>query len=230
MRYVMKMKIAPSLMCADMLNLKKDIEIFEKTEIDYLHIDIMDGKFVPNYTLGTDICKKLKRNTDIPIDVHLMIENPESKLDWFEFGENDIVSIHYESTVHVQRTLAGIKKRGAKAFLALNPATPICSVENVLDDIDGVLVMTVNPGYAGQKIIPATIEKARRLREYLDKNGCNDIEIEADGNVSFENAKLLGEVGVNIFVAGSASIFNSSLRIEEGIEKFKSVINEFENQ
>ena len=116
-------KISPSLMCADFLNLEKDIRMFEKLGIEYLHIDIMDGSFVPNFTLGTDYIKGLKKATKIPLDIHLMINEPENKLDWFEFGENDYVSIHYETTKHVQRVLQRIKDRGAKPMLAINPAT-----------------------------------------------------------------------------------------------------------
>ena len=208
-------KISPSMMCADFLNLEKDIRILESNNIEYLHIDIMDGCFVPNYTLGTDYCKKLREASFIPLDIHLMIAEPERKLEWFGsagssgpvFGQNDYVSIHYESTVHVQRALKKIRSMGGRPMLALNPATPILMTENVLDDIDAVLIMTVNPGYAGQELIPAAINKIKRLREYLNNSGYSHIEIEVDGNVSFENAKLMSEAGANIFVAGSSSLF-----------------------
>ena len=216
-------------MCADFLNLEKDIRIFEANDIEYLHIDIMDGTFVPNYTLGTDYCKKLKEKSSIPLDIHLMITEPERKLDWFVFGENDYVSIHYESTVHVQRALKKIKTMGGKAMLALNPATPIIMLENILDDIDAVLIMTVNPGYAGQALIPATINKIKKLREELNNSGYSRIEIEVDGNVSFENAKLMSEAGANIFVAGSSSVFKSNAGksnadIESNIKQLRTAV------
>ena len=212
-------------MCADFLNLQKDIRIFEANHIEYLHVDIMDGSFAPNYTLGTDYCKKLKETSQIPLDIHLMITEPERKLDWFAFGENDYVSIHYESAVHVQRTLKKIRSMGGRPMLALNPATPIMMIENILDDIDAVLIMTVNPGYAGQALIPATINKIKRLREYLDNAGYSDIEIEADGNVSFENAKLMSEAGANIFVAGSSSVFKTGASMESNIHKLRDAID-----
>jgi len=213
-------------MCADFLNLERDVRIFEANHIDYLHIDIMDGEFVPNYTLGTDYCKKLKEASHIPLDIHLMITEPERKLDWFGsvFGENDYISIHYESTVHAQRALKKIRSMGGKPMLALNPATPIVMIENVLDDIDAVLIMTVNPGYAGQSLIPATVNKIKRLREYLDISGYPQIEIEVDGNVNFENARLMSESGANIFVAGSSSIFKSGAGIEENIENLRNSV------
>ena len=211
-------------MCADFLNLEKDIRIFEKNNIEYLHIDIMDGDFVPNYTLGTDYCKKLKENSPIPLDVHLMITEPERKLEWFMFGENDYVSIHFESTVHVQRALKKIRSLGGKPMLALNPATPIIMIENVLDDIDAVLIMTVNPGFAGQALIPATINKIKRLREYLDNSGYPEIEIEVDGNVSFGNAALMSEAGANIFVAGSSSIYKPGADIESNIKELRNAV------
>ena len=219
-------KISPSMMCANFLNLESDIRIFERSGIEYLHIDVMDGQFVPNYTLGVDYCKKLKEASKIPLDIHLMITEPERKLEWFAeaLGEGDYVSIHFESTVHVQRALKKIRQLGAKPMLALNPATPLVMLEDVLDDIDAVLVMTVNPGYAGQALVPATLKKISRLREYLDSWGYFDTEIEVDGNVSFENAKLMSEAGANIFVAGSSSVYKAGATLEENIQKLRDSV------
>lgn len=216
-------QIAPSMMCCDFLNLKSQLEIFEKTNIEYLHIDVMDGSFVPNYTLGTDFVKKLHKSTNIPLDLHLMIDRPEDKIEWFELNENDIVSVHFESTNHLQRTLQRIKNKGAKAMVAINPATPVCMLEEVLDDIYGVLIMTVNPGYAGQKLIPSALEKIAKTRKFLDEHGKTDILIEVDGNVSYENAKLMSEKGANIFVAGTSAIFANS-ELENNIEEFRKYI------
>lgn len=220
----MKNKICPSMMCADIFDLKNIVSVFEKTNIDYLHIDIMDGCFVPNYTLGTDYCRMLKEHTGIPLDIHLMINEPENKIDWFPIEEKDFVSVHCESTNHLQRALSRIKEKGAKAMVALNPATPLCAVENVLDDIDAVLIMTVNPGYAGQKLIPSTLKKIKSVREFLDSRGYKDIEIEVDGNVSFENAVKMKNAGANMFVVGSSGIFKKDFSLEEGIERFRIAV------
>ena len=220
----MQKKISPSIMCADFFQLDTYIKAFEKCNIDMIHVDIMDGNFVPNYTLGTDFIKALKRKTEIPLDIHLMINNPENKLDWFEFNENDYVSIHCESTPHLHKAISAIKNRRAKAMVAVNPATPICALESILDDIDAVLIMTVNPGFAGQKLIKSALKKITQLRNYLDKNGYEHIEIEVDGNVSFENAALMSKAGSNIFVAGTSSIFTKDLKLEDAINKLKNNI------
>ena len=220
----MQKKISPSIMCADFFQLDTYIKTFEKCNIDMIHVDIMDGSFVPNYTLGTDFIKALKRKTEIPLDIHLMINNPENKLDWFEFNENDYVSIHCESTPHLHKAISAIKNRRAKAMVAVNPATPICALESILDDIDAVLIMTVNPGFAGQKLIKSVLKKITQLRNYLDKNGYEHIEIEVDGNVSFENAALMSKAGSNIFVAGTSSIFTKDLKLEDAINKLKNCI------
>lgn len=220
----MQKKISPSIMCADFFQLDKYIKAFEKCNIDMIHVDIMDGSFVPNYTLGTDFIKALKRKTEIPLDIHLMINNPENKLDWFEFDENDYVAIHCESTPHLHKAISAIKNRRAKAMVAVNPATPICALESILDDIDAVLIMTVNPGFAGQKLIKSVLKKITQLRNYLDKNGYEHIEIEVDGNVSFENAALMSKAGSNIFVAGTSSIFTKDLKLEDAINKLKNCI------
>lgn len=215
-------QISPSIMCCDFLRLEEQLSVFEKTDIEYLHIDVMDGLFVPNYTLGSDFIKQLKKRTNIPLDLHLMIENPENKLDWFSFGEGDIVSVHVETTKHLQRVLQKIKDKGAKPFVALNPATPVCMIEDVLDDIQGVLVMTVNPGFAGQKLVSHGLEKIKKVRKMLDENGKCEIQIEVDGNVSFENAVLMNEAGADIFVAGTSSVFCGDL--EAGIKRMREVL------
>ena len=220
----MKKQISPSVMCVDLVNLAETISEFERQNIEYIHVDIMDGVYVPNCTLGTDFIKQLKKHTTIPMDIHLMIENPESKLDWFEFGEGDYVAIHYETTKHLHKAVAAIRAKGAKPMVAINPATPISVLENILDDVDAVLVMTVNPGFAGQKLIPSTLGKISALRKYLDKNGYENIEIEVDGNVSFENARLMSDAGANIFVAGTSSIFKAEQSMAENTAKLRESV------
>ena len=222
----MKNKISASMMCMDIFDANNTVSTMEKLGVEYYHIDIMDGCFVQNFTLGTDFCAALKRRSSIPLDIHLMVEHPEDKLDWFPFGENDMVSVHAETTKHLQKVLTAIRDRGAKAIAALNPATPITAVCEILDDVDALLLMTVNPGFSGQKLIPSTLKKITRLREYLDEKGYENVEIEVDGNVSFENARLMKNAGANIFVAGTSSIFDSSMTLSEGIGKLRKVISD----
>ena len=147
-----------------------------------------------------------------------------AKLDWFAFGERDYVSVHYEATRHLNKALGMIRGRGAKALVAINPATPICILDSILDDIDGVLVMTVNPGFSGQKMVESTLKKIRSLRQYLDTAGHRDVEIEVDGNVSFENAKRMCSAGANIFVAGSSSVFAAGASLLENTQRLKNSI------
>lgn len=216
----MKNKISPSMMCCDFLNMGKQLRDFEAADIELLHIDVMDGSFVPNFALGTDYVRQLKRATNIPLDIHLMIESPERYLDVFPIGEGDYVSIHYETTWHLQRVLQTVRDKGAHPLLALNPATPVELSTDVLDDIDGLLIMTVNPGFAGQKMVPHSIEKIARTRRFLDANGKPDAEIEVDGNVSIPNAILMKNAGANIFVAGTSAVFRGD-DLQSNIQAFR---------
>ena len=211
-------------MCAGILNLENVLREFEQSGTEYLHIDIMDGHFVPNYTLGTDYCRNLKKATDIPLDIHLMVEKPEKCIEWFDFGENDIVSVHMESTEEPEKCFSLIRKRKAKAFAVLNPATPVSVLEPVLDQIDGVLVMCVNPGFAGQKMVPGSLEKICDVRNLLAEKDLEDIEIEVDGNVSFENAVKMSEAGADIFVAGSSSVFSDKFSVTEGMNMLRKAV------
>lgn len=217
-------KISASMMCAGLTNIENVLKCFEKNGIEYLHIDIMDGRFVPNYTLGTDYVKNLRKISPIPLDIHLMIERPEEKLDWFDIQPGEYVSIHYESTCHVHRAIAKIKEKGAKPMLALNPATPVSVIDYLTDDLSGILVMTVNPGFSGQKLILQTLGKISDIQIRLNELGREEIEIEADGNVSFGNAVKMREAGTEIFVAGTSSIFTDKMDLDAAIKKFREVI------
>lgn len=221
----MEKKISPSMMCADIFCLREILEAFVKNQISYLHLDVMDGEFVPNFTLGTDYCRLMKERTNIPLDIHLMIQNPERKLSWFEFGEGDIVSVHFESTNHPYLALQMIRERGAKAFLAINPGTSVNVILPMLSVLDGVLVMTVNPGFAGQKLLESTLDKIAEVRMLAEQAGKEDLLIEVDGNVSFENATRMSQKGADIFVAGTSSIFRKDMSFDESIKKFRESVN-----
>ena len=220
----MTSKLSPSMMCAGIERITGVLDTFKAEKIEYLHIDIMDGVFVPNYTLGTDYVKQLCRLSNIPLDIHLMIERPEDKVSWFDPQPSEYVSIHYKSTAHVHRTLGKVKTAGVRPMIALNPATHYMAIEHILDYIDAVLVMTVNPGYAGQTLIDSTLTKISSLRQWLDKSGHSEIEIEVDGNDSFISAKRMREAGANLFVAGSSSVFTPELPLADAIARLRDVV------
>ncbi|NLY67511.1 MAG: ribulose-phosphate 3-epimerase [Tissierellia bacterium] len=195
-------KVAPSILSADFANLKGQIEKLEKGGADYIHLDVMDGNFVPNITFGPPLIKKIRNITDIPFDVHLMIEKPERYIEDFVKAGADIITVHVEASVHLHRTIEAIKSYGVKAGVALNPATPLSSIEYVLEYLDLVLIMTVNPGFGGQKFIESTKRKIRKLRQIVDEKNLN-LLIEADGGIKLDNYKEIVECGLDIIVVGS---------------------------
>ena len=213
------------MMCSDLIDLKETIRIFEEEEIEYLHIDMMDGTFVPNFGLGVDYVRGLRKLTDIPLDLHLMIKAPEYKFHWIGLKPTDSVSIHYESTFQVQRALDYLEPFGCKRFLAINPATPVNALEEVLEYIDGINLLMVNPGFAGQKIVPSTMRKAQKVMDLLKREGREDIIVEVDGNITPENGKKLRTIGASRFVAGTSAIFKGNLnKYKENIETFRNFI------
>ncbi len=217
------MIISASLMCADLTRLGEDIAELESAGVDWLHFDIMDGHFVPNLTFGPDLIRNLRPITKLPFDVHLMIDEPIRYLDRFREAGADIIVVHAEACGHLQRTLAAIRDLGARPGVALNPATPLAALDYVLDDVDLVLLMTVNPGYAGQKLVEATLPKIGELAERLAEEG-REIILQVDGNVSFENARRMAARGANCFVAGSSSVFAEGLTREEGTRRLRAAV------
>jgi ribulose-phosphate 3-epimerase len=220
----MKGKIAPSVMCIDVWRFAETMAALEEKQVEYLHIDVMDGHFVPNYALGTDICRMIRKRTSIPFDFHLMTDLPLLDVERFDIRPGDIVSVHAEGTPQVMRVLDRIAEKGARPFLALNPGTPLSVLEETVEAIDGLLIMTVNPGFSGQKAVPHTIKKIARARAELARLGRPELEIEVDGNVSFANARLMADAGADIFVAGSSSVFRSDLTAAEGVDMLRLAI------
>ncbi len=198
----MKKLIAPSILSADFTYLKKEIDAVEQAGADYIHIDVMDGHFVPNITVGPFIVEAVKRCTRLPLDVHLMIENADPFIQDFVNAGSSILTVHPEACRHLQRTLKCIKDKGVKPAVALNPATPLCMIEHILDDTDLILIMTVNPGFGGQQFIPAMISKIKKLKNMLNTVG-SSIPIEVDGGIVVDNIADVAIAGGDIFVSGS---------------------------
>ena len=207
-------KLAPSILSADFARLLEDVKKVEKAGCEYLHIDVMDGHFVPNITLGPGIVKSLRKDVNMVFDAHLMIENPDNYIKEFADAGCDIIVVHQEACTHLHRTIQNIKSHGIKAGVALNPATPIETIKYVLQDVDMVLLMSVNPGFGGQSYIPVVTEKIKELKALIDKMNL-DIDIEVDGGVKPSNIAEVVNAGANVIVAGSA-IFNAG-NIDEAV-------------
>lgn len=214
-------KIAPSILSADFSNLGQDIKNIELCGADMVHIDVMDGSFVPNITIGAPVVSAIRKCTNLVFDVHLMIENPDKHIGDFVKAGSDIITVHQEATRHLHRTIQTIKSYGVKCGVALNPSTSLNELEWVIGDVDMILIMTVNPGFGGQSYIESMTDKVKRLRYIIDKKGL-DIDIEVDGGVSLNNVKMLSDAGANVFVSGS-TIFNSK-NIKETMDEFRRLI------
>ncbi|RLQ95787.1 ribulose-phosphate 3-epimerase [Falsibacillus albus] len=215
------MKIAPSILSANFAKLGEEIKDVELGGADYIHVDVMDGHFVPNITIGPLIVEAIRPITKLPLDVHLMIENPDAFLDAFAKAGADYISVHAEACKHLHRTIQHIKSLGVKAGVVLNPATPVEMIEHVIEDVDLVLLMTVNPGFGGQKFIHSVLPKIEKVSRLVKEKNLN-VEIEVDGGVNSETIKLCAQAGADVFVAGSA-IYNHEDR-KSAIEKLKSGI------
>jgi len=201
-------KISPSILSADFSRLKEEVQAVEKAGADYIHVDVMDGHFVPNITIGPMIVESLRKMTSLPLDVHLMIRNPDEFLTAFVEAGAGILTVHVEACPHLHRTLTEIKKRGVRAGVSLNPATPLCLIEPALEYADLVLVMTVNPGFGGQEFISAMLPKIKQLRSLIDHKGWN-LELEVDGGIKVDNIGAVAKAGADVFVSGSG-IFKTS--------------------
>lgn len=216
--------LSASLMCADLMNLESAIRQLELAGIDYLHIDIMDGTFVPNITLGFDLVNAIKKTTSLPLDIHMMVQNPARFIDTMHTDANDIISVHYEADEDISNTLQKIRNKGTKVALAINPLTSLVVIENYISMIDVALVMTVTPGFAGQKIFEGAKEKVMQTRTLLDNAGRSDIIIEVDGNISPANAEMLSKSGADMFVLGTSGLFCKDRTLADGTALYRSVL------
>lgn len=216
-------KICPSILAADFSDLKGQILEVESAGADILHCDIMDGNFVPNISFGPKVISDVNKITDIPLDVHLMINNPGNFIDQFVKAGADFISVHYENNMHLNRIISQIKDKGVKAGVVLNPSTPVFMLNDIIEYVDYVLIMSVNPGFGGQKFIPNCFNKIKQLKELIMKNNYN-CSIEIDGGVGPDNIKELSDAGVEMFVCGS-SVFNAE-SISGSVKNLKSIISQ----
>lgn len=195
-------KIAPSILAADYANFASELKRIEETSAEYVHIDIMDGQFVPNISFGADVVASMRKHSKLVFDCHLMVVNPERYVDAFAQAGADIMTIHAESTLHIHGALQKIKAAGMRAGVVINPGTPVSAIESVLSLVDQVLIMTVNPGFGGQAFIPEMLEKVAKVAQLRDEKG-HDFDIEVDGGVDNKTIKVCYDAGANVFVAGS---------------------------
>ena len=214
-------KLAPSILSANFAARGEDVKKAERSGAQYLHIDVMDGAFVPSLSLGFPVIQSIRKLTDMVFDVHLMICNPDLYIAEFAAAGADIITVHAEACPHLNRTVASIKEQGVKAGVVLNPSTPLTALEYILEDLDMVLLMTVNPGFGGQKYIESCTKKIRDLRKMITDRGLN-IDIEVDGGIKLSNVKKVLEAGANVIVAGSA-VFGGD--VEQNVKDFLEVLN-----
>jgi len=218
-----RVQVSPSLMCADLLHLEESLRRLEQAGADMLHVDVADGHFVPNLLLGIDVVRQLRAKTDLPLDVHLMVSNPDQYVEPMAEIGVDLLAVHAEACAHLDRTLSEIRRRGMKAGVALNPATPLVAIEYVLERIDFVLLMAVNPGFAGQTLVAGAIRKIADCRRFLAAHG-RKIAIMVDGNVSFENIPKMVAAGADVLVAGTSSWFNPKASLADNVGRTEEVI------
>lgn len=214
-------KLAPSILSANFAALGEDVKKVERAGAQYLHIDVMDGAFVPSLSLGFPIIQSIRKLTDMVFDVHLMICNPDRYIAEFAAAGADIITVHAEACPHLNRTIASIKEQGVKAGVVLNPATPLTELEYILEDLDMVLLMTVNPGFGGQKYIESCTRKIQDLRKLITDRGLH-IDVEVDGGIKLDNVKKVLDAGANVIVAGSA-VFGGD--VEQNVKDFLKVMN-----
>ena len=217
----MKNKLAPSILSADFSKLGEAIRLVEQGGADYIHIDVMDGHFVPNITIGPDVVKSLRKTTNLVFDVHLMIEKPDNFIEDFYKAGADIITVHQEASIHLHRTIQKIKSYGIKAGVSLNPATPVSTLKDIIRDVDMVLLMSVNPGFGGQSLIENVKYKFNDLKQMIDEYNLN-IDIEIDGGVNSSNLKEVLSLGANVVVAGSAIYKADDVVVET--KKFKEIM------
>lgn len=213
------MLIAPSILSADFTRLGEEIAIAQKGGADWIHVDVMDGHFVPNLTIGAPVVKSIRKTTTLPLDVHLMIEDPDKYLEDFAKAGADFITVHAEACTHLHRTLSYIKELGKKAGVALNPATGTDVLKYVIDHVDLVLIMSVNPGFGGQKFIENVIPKISQVKEMFEQNGKKDLYLSVDGGINFDTAPRVVRAGANVLVAGN-TIYGSK-SVSESISKLR---------
>lgn len=221
----MRGMLSPSLMCADLMNLESEIKALDNLGVDYVHLDFMDGKFVPNITLDTNLIKAVKSVlTNMKRDIHIMAYRPEQYFDRMDIGNDDIVAVHYEACENLHEVIADIRLRGANPFVVISPDTKPDVLKDYLDEIDGILVMTVYPGFAGQPIVEGSFDKIKEVRKLIDESGKN-IVLEVDGHVSWDLCQKMRECGADLFVAGSSSVYSKGIELDEAVHRMMKLIN-----
>ena len=219
-----KIEISASIMCIDWLNVEKQLNELEKNQLDYLHFDVIDGRFAPDFTMGSSIINPIRKHSQLRGDYHLMVEEPSKTFPSYMIKDGDVVTIHQECCRNLHRDIISLRRLGARVGVALNPGTPLEALDYIIEDVDFVLLMTVNPGFMGQQLIPQMIRKIEKLRNLIEDMRL-DTKISVDGNVNLENIPIMVEAGASVLVAGSSGLFRNDMTIDIAVEKIRAAID-----